>query len=145
MTWNEVKAIYGVRSWRKISGYENYRVTSDGRVWSCLKEKFVRFDYNLNSYLRVELWRDGLRTWFFAHRLVAVAYKKNPDPKNKKEVNHMDYNIHNNASANLEWVTRSENVMHSKRKTNSSLVYRGRGRWKKLTYEETKALAGTPF
>ena len=45
------------------------------------------------------------------HRIVAFAYlKKNPE---KKYVNHVDGNIHNNHVSNLEWVTALENNIHS--------------------------------
>lgn len=47
------------------------------------------------------------------HRLVAKAFIINPDPINKKFVNHIDENRSNNAVINLEWSTRSENAQHS--------------------------------
>lgn len=45
------------------------------------------------------------------HRVVAELFV--PNPENKPEVNHIDYNRANNASCNLEWVTHQENVRHS--------------------------------
>ncbi|MBQ5674818.1 MAG: HNH endonuclease, partial [Lachnospiraceae bacterium] len=45
------------------------------------------------------------------HRFVATEFI--PNPENKPEVNHIDGNKMNNSAANLEWVTRSENVRHS--------------------------------
>lgn len=47
------------------------------------------------------------------HRLVAMAFVENPDPENKKEVNHLDFNRENFRWDNLEWVTRQENVAYS--------------------------------
>lgn len=46
------------------------------------------------------------------HRLVALAFIPNDDPK-KKFVNHIDGDKLNNKVTNLEWVTPSENVQHA--------------------------------
>ena len=45
------------------------------------------------------------------HRLVALAFIKNPDPKNKTMVNHKDHNKVNYFPENLEWVSRRENTL----------------------------------
>lgn len=45
------------------------------------------------------------------HRIVAKSFLPNPD--NKPEVNHKDRNRGNNNVSNLEWVTHSENIIHS--------------------------------
>ena len=41
-----------------------------------------------------------------------------PNPKKKPEVNHKDKNRTNNKLENLEWVTRSENIIHSHQNSN---------------------------
>ena len=46
------------------------------------------------------------------HRAVAMMYVDNPD--NKPFVNHIDENKLNNHYTNLEWVTASENSLHSR-------------------------------
>lgn len=145
MTFAQVRDLYGVRSWRVVKGFKNYRVTSCGRVWSCNRKKFVRQDYNISTYLRVELYRGKGRTWFFVHRLVACHYKKNSRPKIKSQVNHIDHDRHNNNAGNLEHVTPSVNMIHARRKHSDTMIYKGRGRWIKLSYEEGRKRSGLPF
>ena len=64
-------------------------------------------------YKFVILRKDGRSLQVMVHRLVALAFI--PNPENKAEVNHKDGNKHNNHADNLEWVTRSENLLHSYR------------------------------
>ena len=44
------------------------------------------------------------------HRLVCTEF--HPNPNNKPEVNHIDFNQLNNHKDNLEWVTAKENMAH---------------------------------
>lgn len=48
-----------------------------------------------------------------------------PNPSNAEQVNHIDGNKRNNASANLEWCSCSDNILHSFR-TGMSKPIRGR-------------------
>lgn len=53
------------------------------------------------------------------HRIVAKVYI--PNPENKPNVNHIDFDPSNNAVHNLEWVTQKENVAHThKHKRNAN-------------------------
>lgn len=59
---------------------------------------------------------DGKR--YKLHRLVASAFRL-PKTEDQNQVNHKDGNPSNNRLDNLEWVTRSENILHSY-KTNTN-------------------------
>ena len=50
---------------------------------------------------------------YLVHRIVATAWIDNPE--NKKFVNHKNGNKQDNSVKNLEWVTQSENELHSVR------------------------------
>ena len=73
------------------------------------KEKLLK-PYNAKWYLYIELSNEWIRKKYLIHRLVANAFI--PNPENKKEVNHIDWNKLNNNIENLEWNTQSENRKH---------------------------------
>lgn len=56
------------------------------------------------------LWKNGIGTSFYVHRLVAEHFI--PNPENKPEVNHINSIRDDPRIENLEWVTRSENAQH---------------------------------
>lgn len=93
----------------------NYLITKDGKVFSKLRNRWLTATNNNVGYKQVFLKQDqGKSKWFKVHRLVALTYIPNPD--NKPEVNHIDGNKENNHYTNLEWITHSDNILHSFRK-----------------------------
>lgn len=110
--------------WKPINGYENaYEVSNFGRVRSLprivkgkgnstqLRQGYIlKFDES-GRYRRVTLFYQNKRYRESVHRLVAEAFVDNH--KNKPEVNHINGNKYDNHYTNLEWVTSSENQLHS--------------------------------
>lgn len=102
--------------WKHIKGYEGkYQVSNLGRIksfYKCKDGKVIKPLSNTNGYLYIALSK-GNRNYkrLLIHRLVAETFIPNLD--NKPQVNHIDGNKHNNAVSNLEWVTGSENQIHS--------------------------------
>lgn len=97
--------------WKSIQDYE-YEISSFGRVRNKKTKKILSiFDVNGEGYLRVILFKNHKKKRFFIHRLVAKTFIENPD--NKPQVNHKDGVKQNNNLENLEWVTNSENQLHS--------------------------------
>lgn len=96
--------------WKDIKGYEGlYQISNMGRV-KRLEDNFITQGYK-GEYANFTLKKNGISKCFAIHRLVATHFI--PNPLNKKEVNHIDGNKHNNCVNNLEWNTHQENTIHS--------------------------------
>lgn len=95
-----------------IHGYEGrYQITSDGRVFSLISNKFLSHGIKPGGYAFVGLHKKGVKTSYrMVHRLVAEAFI--PNPYGKPEVNHINGDKLDNSINNLEWVTSSENTRH---------------------------------
>ena len=101
--------------WKPVVNYEKlYEVSNFGRVRSLPRNTTSGKILNpskTESGLYVSLRNSGNDTRQLVHRLVAIAFISNPE--NKPQINHIDGNRWNNFVGNLEWVTNSENVIHS--------------------------------
>ena len=103
----------------EIEGYSNYLIYPEGRVWSKKTKRFLKPGSDKRGYLHVALCKDGKPKTTKIHRLVAEHYIPNDD--NKREVDHIDRNKHNNDVTNLRWTTSSENQQNRGiMKTNTS-------------------------
>ena len=90
-------------TWIKYS--DTYSVSSYGNVRNDITHKALKPRENSKGYLRVNI----LNKEMFVHRMVAKCFL----PKsNKKYINHLDGNKHNNSAYNLEYCTASENMLH---------------------------------
>jgi hypothetical protein len=100
------------KEWMPVVGYEwLYEVSSDGDVKNVKRQKLLRPNKGKAGYLTVVLQKGGLVKSFRIHRIVAIAFIKNPEAK--KEVNHINGNKEDNNICNLEWATRRENSQHA--------------------------------
>lgn len=94
----------------KIDNYE-YEVNELGEIFRIGNTTPKYQSVNRDGYKVVGLWKDNKSTAKTVHRLVALAFI--PNPENKPCVNHIDGNKQNNHVSNLEWMTYSENTIHS--------------------------------
>ena len=99
--------------WKPIVGYERYQISNLGRIkYPTSKTKYlISFGCLSKKYGTISLTKDKISKHFFIHRLVASAFITNDNCK--PYVNHIDSNTKNNNVNNLEWVTPSENTLHS--------------------------------
>lgn len=98
--------------WIKIKGYENYSVSSEGRVRNDRTGKVLKCIYSGTGYCVVNLW-DKTPKCKTIHRLVAQAFIPNPD--NLPQVNHINEDKSDNRVENLEWCTPKHNANHGTR------------------------------
>lgn len=80
----------------------------DKRVWKTRILKHKHPVQRKRQDPRVTLWKDGKSRDYLVSRLIAITWVDGYSPE--LTVNHIDGNPNNNACANLEWVTRSENI-----------------------------------
>lgn len=115
--------------WKPIWGSRNYFVSNYGRVkragsyrWNTYNKKWSYYpehimsqsDNNSKGYYRVPIcFKDGTSRQIAVHRLVAEAFKVNPDINKYTQVNHLDGNKANNYWRNLQWCTDEMNRKHA--------------------------------
>ena len=100
-------------------GFEGYySVSSEGRVRRdkpaphTRRGLILKSRVNRGGYPQVGLRRDGQKKHYAPlHRWVAVAFLGDPGPE--FEINHMDGDKLNARAVNLEWVTKSANMVHA--------------------------------
>jgi HNH endonuclease len=103
------------QDFKQVEYNNNYSVNTDGGIISTVKgkERILKGMIKPDGYKMYYLVEGGLfkrGRWFYAHRLVALAFI--PNPLQLPEINHKDRNKINNNVSNLEWITHRDNVIH---------------------------------
>lgn len=93
-----------------------YQISDVGNVKSTKRGANLK-QCERNGYKSVCLSHNNIKRNYLVHRLVAMAFIENP--KQCNIVNHKDGNRENNTVSNLEWVTASDNALHSVRTLNN--------------------------
>lgn len=94
-----------------MTGYPNYIITNDGKVYNSQRNKYLSPSKHEGGYMMIGMSDGKKRTTFSEHRLVALLFLDNPN--NYTEVNHIDFDKSNNNVDNLEWISRSDNMKHN--------------------------------
>lgn len=98
-----------IERWAPCPDVRGCQVSTHGRVRGA-SGRILKPVPHHNGYMRVRLYCPQTKakpTWR-VHRLVAIAFI--PNPYELPEVHHRDHEIENNHVANLEWVTRQDNM-----------------------------------
>jgi hypothetical protein len=105
--------------WKDVKGFEGlYQVSNIGNVKRFIgkiipKERLIGRIVDRDGYSRRTLCKNGLSKQMTEHRIVAIAFIKNP--KNKETINHINGIKSDNRVENLEWNTHKENQEHAVR------------------------------
>ncbi len=104
--WRAIPSLCG-----KYEASDLGEIRRAGTSKGCRAGRVLRTSKNNRGYRLVYPCVDGVPLTRTVHRLVAEAFL-GPCPSDR-EINHRDGNKANNASTNLEYVTRSENMKHA--------------------------------
>jgi len=96
--------------WKQVKKFPNYCVSSLGNIKGTSGKKFKLLTRG-GGYLYKDFYEQGHKKRISIHRLVAKLFI--PNPENKPDVNHKNGIKTDNRAENLEWVTKSENMIHA--------------------------------
>jgi|WetSurMetagenome_2_1015567.scaffolds.fasta_scaffold22974_8 hypothetical protein len=112
--------------WKDIPGYEGmYQCSNYGLIQSFdryipsaikyqdrvkRKGKIIKPFFDRYGYLKLILYKNGIKKNVTIHRLVALSFISNPE--NKPQVNHINGIKSDNYVNNLEWVSNIDNIKH---------------------------------
>jgi hypothetical protein len=112
-----------IECWRKVKGFENYLVSTMGRIYNKTNKRYLYGTLRSDGYMQVCLSKNGKRSLKLMHRLVAEAFILNPE--NLSMVDHHDTDRSNNKLSNLRWASNQDNQRNSKKQIGCSSKYKG--------------------
>lgn len=112
--WVDIKThenLYHVSTFGRIKSLKRLVISRGGEANTEIKEKILVQKPSPRGYLVVGLNKEGKRSWFTVHRIVAKHFLLNL--QNLPEVNHKNTVKTNNAKWNLEWISHVNNIIHA--------------------------------
>ena len=110
--------------WKEIEGFENYQVSTLGRVRRhnpgrhTYSNKILTQRISNCGYFMVSLFANNKQYLKSVHRLVANAFIDNPN--NLSDVDHIDNNKLNNNVENLQWLSHKDNMYKMRKDDNGN-------------------------
>ncbi|AII17211.1 putative HNH endonuclease [Aureococcus anophagefferens virus] len=114
--WKYKPTEYDTKTWTDLdknltNGRVGYQICEDGSIANKNTEQILNGYIKECGYVIQKFGQNckGKRV----HRLVALTFIPNDDPKKKDKVNHKNGIKHDNRVENLEWCTQSHNMQHA--------------------------------
>lgn len=108
--------------WKDVVGYEGiYSVSNLGRIRRDETKLILKRSPKAGGYWGVALCSLGVSRQIMWHIVVCRAFHGEKPTRKHTDVNHKDLDKSNNRADNLEWQTRSENILHSQASGNHPL------------------------
>ena len=122
---DKAKVIYSkYEVWRMIKDYDNYSVSSFGRIRNDKFNRFKKPSKNADGYYYVNLSKNGTKKAYSVHRLVGIAFLPNYDEK--PIIDHIDSKeITNNNIINLRWAGNNQNSYNQGKRKNNVCGFKG--------------------
>lgn len=118
----------GVEIWRKIKNYEDYQVSTFGRIKSFKHKKagkLKRPNRTKSGYLQMQLYSgDGNYITMKIHRIMGEMFLHNPN--DLPDINHDNLIKDFNMLYNIEWISKSGNCQHAIRNGRVPRYWKGR-------------------
>lgn len=102
--------VWGFEHAIPVKGHPDFKATKDGQIIG-KRGSPMKGHIDHCGYREVVLSENGKSKNYLVHRLIATTFIPNPD--NLPQINHKDGNKLNCSVDNLEWCTRSENLLHA--------------------------------
>lgn len=100
--------------WKTLDFNPLYEANENGEIRKIENHFYPKYRTDKDGYKKVSLTDGhGNKKSYYVHRVIALTFISNP--LNKPEVNHINSIRDDNRADNLEWCTRSENMLHAYR------------------------------
>ena len=96
--------------WKEIPIAPGYEASDHGEIRNVKTNKILKpFTDKMQEYPRVTIYKDGKKKKMLVHYLVANAFLPEPPIGCRRQIDHINTNIHDNRPSNLRYVTEFEN------------------------------------
>ena len=123
-----------MEKWATIKECKRYEISNLGRIRNVKTKRLIKPAENQNGYQIVCLIKDKKKTMFAVARLVGLYFV--PKRKGAKEINHKNLKRNDNRMANLEWLTKRENIIYSQ--GTKVILTNAKYTWCKRTFKTLK-------
>ncbi len=115
--WMNISMMHG------FEAFTNYAVSNTSEVKNIKTEKTLKQTINACGYRVINLKQEGRSKIILVHRAVCALFKPIDDPRSLC-VDHINGVKTDNDLSNLRWVTRLQNRLNSRAKSNSTTGYK---------------------